>query len=484
MTSGLNTKDASIIELLTATNEKLDTVITLLGGVPPTPTATMDDLLAVLQDIHTDTMSMDGKLLTIRDAITDDVLPVLTDIHTDTTSMDGKLLSIRNLLFSPDEDAIPDDSSISWNLFILRAAVATASYPAIGIDNVQLALSKLYSLVYYSATNLGLNVIEDSQEYTGYLFDVLNWLGLLSGATGLPIEAGNRDVIQLLAKIADRPESQIGSGLAAADLCEDAYVSTGMTLVPSVFDAYPSIVYAIFPSPAPSPLSFGTVFGIGIDNTELVISGGDWFGWGIYVASSAANFGLFVGGDADQSLARYPTNVWVDIGFYAYNLSVYVGGSDSLKVYLCSGSWGGGSSSGGPWGGGSSSSGLYGFDFTSERIGLATRAGTKTEADLVMPPDGIEGTTSITFAGFAPYVFLSPCVFVMDAYGYTVELLSGATMHFNSVYPDGSSNYAFTLTTPGDNHTISSHTEKFIFNGGVNAGDPDGEFTIRFTPPA
>lgn len=66
---GLNVTTADILLALTTTNNKLDQIITLLGGVPPTPGHTIDDLYQVLSDIHLDTQSIDQKLLLIRDAI-------------------------------------------------------------------------------------------------------------------------------------------------------------------------------------------------------------------------------------------------------------------------------------------------------------------------------------------------------------------------------------------------------------------------------
>lgn len=511
--TGLNTKTTALDTLLTATNEKLDAIIELMSAAPTPPTATLDDLLAVLQDIHTDTMSIDGKLLTIRDSITDDLVPELVDIHTDTSSMDGKLLAIRNALIAPGEDDIPDDSGLLWNVFRLRKAVALASYEPEGIEPIQLTTYEFYSLfntlmavanarlnnieniLLYSATNLGLNVTESTQEYTGYLFDSLNWLGLISGATGVPIDADNRNVIQLLAEIADvdNTECCIGSGIAPNDLCDEPYLSTGMTLVPSVFDAYPSIVYAVFGDTPPSPLGYGSVFGIGIDNAEITITDTDWTGWGIYVASSAANFGLYIGGDSDQSLARYPTNVWVDLAFYAYNLSVYVGGSDSLRVYLCNGSWGGESSSGGPWGGGSSSGGPLPWvdcvDVESTAAEYFSQAGSDTPFTM-----DLQAITfgSVPYGGCAtehPYTghtegFDAACsVWVGNFNGVTVELLSGSTPIIIIWVKDGARD-TVNLNSTGAPYTIPTDTDTLLICNAAVGSPASHPFTVRICPPA
>jgi hypothetical protein len=69
MTDGLNHKNTELIDLLTVTNAKLDSIITLLGGLPPSGTKTIDDLWEVMTDIHLDTVSMDQKLLRLVTAI-------------------------------------------------------------------------------------------------------------------------------------------------------------------------------------------------------------------------------------------------------------------------------------------------------------------------------------------------------------------------------------------------------------------------------
>jgi len=369
MTTGLNTKTIDVIaELVSintkldtaaidraATNDKLDSIITLLGGAPPTPTATLDDLLEVLEAIHTDTMSMDGKLL-----------------------------SIRNYMVNPSEEPLEDDyTSLIYNVMWLRRAVAASTFAGSLDYRIQTELHDFKTLhdslmssqtgmivtildtLVNALTNIGVNSgASPDYTYEGYLFQVLNWLGRLSGASGVPFEAGNRDIIQLLAQIADRPESQIGSGLVPPTVCGDAYISSGMTLVPGLADPiWPSLVYAVFPDPPPTGITFGSVFGIGVDNTELINSAGDWDGYYIYVASSAPNYGLYIG-PGSTALTRYATNVWLNLEGYEEHLSVYVGGSDSLRVYLCSGGWapGEGTSSGGPWGGDLPGGGGSGFD--------------------------------------------------------------------------------------------------------------------------
>jgi len=461
MTTGLNTKTTDLIDLLTATNDKLDAIIMLLGGVPPTPTATIDDLFSVLTDIHTDTSSIDGKLLTIRDAITDNLLPVLTDIHTDTSSMDGKLLTIRDAI---TDDIITlltsiggDTTNIDGKLLTIRDAIT---------DDMLPALLSIYTVLNYSFTNFGLNTSEASTDYNGYLFDSLNWLGLISGSTGLPIEGGNRDVIQLLAKIADRPESQIGSGLAPPDLCEDAYISSSMVLLPAFSESLPAVVFAIFPDPPPSGISFGTTLSLGVFNMELENSG-DWAGWGIYVASNAPNFGLQITLDTDAFL-RYPTNVWVDIGFLSSNLAVYVGGGDSLRVYLCSGSWGGPSSSGGPWGDGSSSGGEIDDGCVTINSTVVSYATDGTGSSIVWP----EPLESVAITPVGYYADANVWC-VTDLYGYTIT--PSVDVNWFSDF-----HYYSTTISAGVPFLVTGHTD----HASIHIFPSTASFSIELCPPA
>lgn len=62
----------ALIDVLTATNNKLDAIATALGAPPPTGQTTLADIATILNYIHTDTESIDLKLLRIRDGLTAD----------------------------------------------------------------------------------------------------------------------------------------------------------------------------------------------------------------------------------------------------------------------------------------------------------------------------------------------------------------------------------------------------------------------------
>jgi hypothetical protein len=424
MTDGLNNKNQELINLVTTTNEKLDQVITLLGGIP-TSVKTTDDLYEVLSDIHTDTQSIDAKLL-----------------------------AIRNYIKDPSEDDIPGDfKSLLWNIYLLRSGSVIEDNSS-GIWPLQAMLSyigellstelsaiKSYNLdtrnyLFNGLRNLGVGVIESSDTYDGYLAISRDLIALIQGAIGVPVDGltypdqGQRDIIQLLEKAASRPESNIGSGLTPPDVCSDAYVSNGMFLIPSLFEAWPSTVWATFPEPPPAGISFGEDFGLGVEASQLVISGGSWAGWSIYVASSANNFGIFVGPNYLLSAQRYPTNVWLSFAFLHTNLSVFVGGSDSLRVWLCGNEWGPGGGGGGPWGGGGGGGGSWGdcVDVNSASA-VITHPNNATTSITYIPMSSIPGYSFgsvLPVSGGGEYTAsVNDWTAEENGNGVTVELLSG-----------------------------------------------------------
>jgi hypothetical protein len=484
--TGLNEKTIAIQSSLDLMNEKLDDIITLLGGAPPTPTATLDDLLAELVLIKTNT----------------------ADIHTDTMSMDGKLLAIRNYIKNPAEEALEDDyTSLMYNLMWIRRAIAAPTfagaldYPvqtelrAFNVNNDVLIsttndimLNIIYNTMVNVFTNLGISSgASPSYVYYGWLSQVLNWLAKISGSEGVPFDGGNRNIIQLLAKIADRPESTIGSGLIPDQICFDPYVSTEMVLVPGISDPlWPSLIYAKFGATLPDGLSYGSVFGIGYDYTELINDEGDWDGWKIYVASSAANFGMYTGVNTDDSLARYPTNVWVSLGGYDQHLSVFVPGVDSVKVYLCGDGWGGGGSSGGPWGGGEPTppdeGTCYEIDSVAAEYFYNPGFTLDMQAIQFTTVDGVSCTDEHTFTESTEGFDMVCTVAIGNFVGWTVEVLSGTTpITIALVSPSGTRT---TETVGGSIFTVPSNTASMLIcNAALGGSAASSPFTIRLCSP-
>lgn len=483
--TGLNTKTIGIQESLDLMNAKLDTIITLLGGAPPTPTATLDDLLEQLVLIATNT----------------------TDIHTDTASMDGKLLAIRNYIVNPLEEPLEDDyTSLLYNVMWIRRAIAAPTFAAsldypmqtelrdfrinedilISTTN-DILLNVIQGTLVGAFTNLGLATSTPSFVYYGWLSQVLNWLAKISGSEGVPNDGGNRNIIELLAKIADRPESTIGSGLIPDTICEEPYVSSGMQLVPGLTDPlWPSLVYAVFGNALPDNIEYGSVFGFGTDYTELHNTDDTWDGWGIYVASSAANFGLYIGVGDDHSLVRYPTNVWYQLVDYTHNLSVFVPGADSLKVYLCEGYAGGGSSSGGPWGGGDPTPPDDGECWEIDSVAAEYFYTPSFTLDVQAIPfttvTGVSCTTEHTFTEATEGFDVGCTVALGNFVGWTIEMLSGTpSLTITMVSDAGVRTYD---SIGGTIYTIPSNTASFLVcNAGLGGSASSSPFTIRLCSP-
>lgn len=477
MTSGLNTKTTEQNGLIALTNEKLDTIITLLGGVPPTPTATLDDLLAVLSDIHTDTMSMDGKLLTIRDSIRD----ASETLEDDVESLAGLLYRIR---MSVATENLPTGGLQPIHIVLSEFYNYTANI--LGIMNVYIA--NLYQITSFGLANLGLNIADNSYDYQGWLANSLNLMAKIQGGIGVPIDAGNKNVIEWLAKIASRPESQIGSGLAPSEVCEDAYISSGMTLVPfGVIEGLPNITFATFPAPPPDGISFGSVFGVGVDNSELDNGSSNWSGYWLYAASSAANFALN-SADISGALNRYPTNTWIELTFLETNLSVFVNGADSIRVYLCSGGWAPSTSSGGPWGGDDN---IPPPDWT-DCVSIASANTTVTHpnnavSSITYTPisflPGVEYSNELPTSGGGSYITTAnDSIAVGNFNGVHIELTS-ASSGVRAYYQKADLSFVVhTFTGIGDTFDITEDTVRMAvdtFTGGTSE-----DYTVDICPPA
>lgn len=479
MTDGLNNKNQQLIDLVTLTNEKLDQVITLLGGIP-TATKTTDDLY-----------------------------DILTDIHTDTQSMDAKLLAIRNYIKDPSEDDIPGDfTSLLWNLYLLRRGTVLESNPT-NIMNIQAMLSYVAELLsdelsaiasytldtrnhlFYGFTNLGVTVADSSEEYGGYLAVARGLMSLIQGAIGVPVDGltypdkGQRDIIQLLERAASRPESTVGTGLAPLDVCSDAYISSGMSLVPGLNETWTATTWAVFPDPPPPDIEFHTTFGLGVGNTQLHPVSESWEGFSIYVASSARSFGTYIGPNYSESLARYPTNTWIDIGFLTVNLSVFVPGTENLRVWLCGGSWGGDNGGGGSWGSGGGGGGGWGgcIDLSGEQTTI-TQPNSSTNTIHYIPMSLVTGASFIdrleSPTGGFYIATASDWVEVGNWNGVTVQVLSGNGIRLLWQRADLSFGY-HVFSSVGEEYTITEDCTHVTLDN--FSGVADGDISCRICPP-
>jgi hypothetical protein len=284
------TQHTALITSLTATNDKLDTLISLFGGAPPTATTTLEDVLTAIQagnvlldDVHADTMSMDTKLLTMRNT--------LTDVHADTMSMDAKLLIMRNTL------------TALYNMLYDSNPILGQIYSSIGLAVGSTLSALLTSSSSIATSNTALSAVlgspaDDTQS-------ILRWL------------------VDIAACACRDPNA-----IPVLEDCTDPFTSTGMFLTPFEFVGFENVTSAVWSAPLPAGISFGTTFGIGVDDTELYSD--DWAGWRIYVQSSGYNYAY-----SPTTADRLPTNTWQAMPAGAASYSFAVRGIDSIKVILC-----------------------------------------------------------------------------------------------------------------------------------------------------
>lgn len=443
-------------------------------------------------------MGVNERLEEIKTAI-EGLSTALGTTQTTLGAMQTTLESIANALGTPPEAAEYTIDDIYGLLNTISGHTAGLASPLSNISSKSNLISDYTNdtrtRLWYAFRNLGLNVETDTLSYTNdsYLFETLNWLGLLSGATGLPIQSGNRTIIQLLALLLDRPTlGEVTGGLFPNDLCVGYYSSTGMIIVPTgVTQVLESTIWADFPIPPPVGIEFGSTFDLGLDSdtTELVVLEDNWDNWRFYVASSASNYGIYIGTDINMSLRRYPANVWQRFTGLTTNLSFFVPSSESIKVFMCQGD-GSGSSSGGPWGGGTSSGGGWGWSNTQECIEIASslihidsRAETRETSYAILPPNGIVGQNSIDFDDPWPaYSLQEYAIWLEDLYGFTVSLVTGSYAGIGYNKPSGGSGGG--SITVGSPYTFTEHTSQVIIVSYWGTSDPaPSEFTIEVCRP-
>lgn len=321
----------ALMARLADTNAKLDAIATALGAPPPTATTTLADVVAaieasnlILQAVKQDTAAIDGKVL--------DVFTEVDDIHADTISMDQKLLRIRDAI-NPLDEALPVEakSSIPWLLFRIMDAI-NPTWPRPTSVPLQPAVDLLLELLQPVVPDialmqdaLGLVPGDATTTVLGRLA-ALNTLGV-NQLTSIGISGGPDDtVLKLLAKNADCACGGLGPPSGS---CDNPFVSTGMWLGPFGAIGGSNVIVATWSEPLPTGISFGTFFSLGTDDGELQNS--DWSGWKVYVSSTEPQYA-----DSPSSLTRYPTNQWRDLPAGAASYSWAVSDRGSIQVTLCS----------------------------------------------------------------------------------------------------------------------------------------------------
>jgi hypothetical protein len=139
--TGLNTKEDSIITLLTATNNKLDAVLEALGAPIPTSTVTLADVLTVLNKINDTLGDPEDSVFTIWNLL-GEIPPALSQIVDNigfptgdaTTTVIGRLAAIERLskcACPPDAPDLTDPDAPCSEPFVSNPVLTRVSsaYP-------------------------------------------------------------------------------------------------------------------------------------------------------------------------------------------------------------------------------------------------------------------------------------------------------------------------------------------------------------------
>lgn len=329
---------------LEETNTKLDQIIDLLGAGTP-DTGTLEGVIAaisagniLLDDIKTRT----GASAIYLDNVSLKTSQAAADITT--------LLSIMEAIraaVSPVGETLPAEtrSSIVWSLYRIMDAI-NPEWPRPVSMPIQPALGELYTAIGLLNAEIG--------TMGGNIQDIHNTMGLHTGGTENTIaslvRAQEMTLSSLYALLSDMGAPWPADVLAAIEcVCEAAsaalpidpldeakqptgciahYQSSGRYVVPAIaIGASGNIIVATWSEPAPAGLTFGSVFVLGVDHSELISS--DWSQWWVFVRSSEQQYA-----ENPLEFDRYPTNVWRQMSGYG-SRSFSVDARGDIEVHLC-----------------------------------------------------------------------------------------------------------------------------------------------------
>lgn len=295
-------QNVSVLSAMSDIKASLDSIAVALGAPPATATATLADVIAaiaaqtlVLEDVHTDTQSIDQKALAIRDE--------LEDVHLDTQSIDQKALVMRDKLAETYETLL----EMLGAILLMRPDVNDIQR-AIGLvqgDGTTTALARL-----------------------GVIQTAVNNVATSTGTVAAPADNTQLWLLRAIRQLARDNAVNDGPDILDPATCASPFESDGMWLGPFASGGNVNVIIATWDAPLPTGVSFGTVFGIGTDYSELYNE--TWDNWSMYVSSTERQFAR-----SPLDLNRYPTNEWLSFpaGAGAYAWSVAERGN--IKVYLC-----------------------------------------------------------------------------------------------------------------------------------------------------
>lgn len=236
-----------------------------------------------------------------------DLLAVLNDIHTDTQSQDAKLLLIRNAIRGDLEATPPDGAteSIQWLLYRLIDAI-NPTWPRPTSIPVQPLLQLLYTQLSPMTASWWQAILGISTSGTDNVLDwlALNYAATVANAPALPPTAG------------------VGGTCTAPITSRDViYSDNGRN-------------YAMwFEDELPSGVEYGSTLGLqtGIELSAASRSG-NWDGISVYVYSKAASTWSIQPGYAEE----HPTNKWIALSPNVnYPVAISVPSGCDIRAYLC-----------------------------------------------------------------------------------------------------------------------------------------------------
>lgn len=293
-----------------ATIDKLDEIIAALGNAAD-PTAALADLLAELQGFRTDVNSTLGSIDTKLEQLealalaTEEIRVNSVEIRAGVEALPGEFATLGGKV-DATTTAVQDNSDI---LVTQGTALSTLVNYAANINNT---------------IGIKPSAAPDNL-YTG-LMSLLDKTDLLIQALGVFGAATDGTVLAYLDALVRNQCCGFRNTPPVVGACSNPYNSSEQVLLPWTLIGGTSQMFARFPDPPPSGITFGSTFSLAVDRSEL--DAVDWGEWRVYVQSDQPQYS-----DGDAFL-RYPTNEWRTLeGTYPRAFSVDARGS--IKVTLC-----------------------------------------------------------------------------------------------------------------------------------------------------
>lgn len=432
MTDNLRFKVDQILEYMQneylSLSFKLDQIITLLGGVPPTPSATLDSVVEAIQGTN----------------------QLLLGIQTDTTSSDQRLARLEAGLTLPIGSGIPSvQTNVNTAIGHLNTIISLLNGQP--LDDQLAALQSLETYLSAIRTAIGIPTGDATTTALGYLSS---------------IAYSNAQIADCTCEIGSEPET---------DTCTNPYLSSNVTLrIQSSNGVGVLWNTAQFPDPAPEGTHFETLGEETIPRT-ILIPDAFWDGWRVYVQSGANVYS-----EDENGNAFYPTNVWRELdGGYPKIFSVFL--PHTLTVTLCPvepepTTYGGESWEEWP-------NTQQCIVISSSLIHIEPRNETKSTSYAILPPNGVVIQNSINFDDPWPaYSMQEYAIWAVDLYGFTISLVTGNHAGIGYNRPGGGSGGG--SLTPGSSYTFTEHTSEVIIVDYWGASEPaPSEFTVEMCRP-